>query len=74
MKSTNSSVLSQKSSKNDFKSGKSTLADAAVLSLGDWDRIKKNAVVLTKEEERNQQKILSEQKDVSQAASKVFKK
>ena len=64
-------MKSFKSTKSDLKGGKSTLADAAVLSLGDWDRIKKNAVVLTKEEERNQKKIYLEQKDLGQAASKV---
>jgi hypothetical protein len=57
--------------KSDLKYGKNTLADAAVLSLSDFERIKKNAVVLTKEEERNQQKIISEQREISQAASKV---
>ncbi len=65
-------MKSLKSTKSELKKGKSTLVDAAVLSLGDWDRIKKNAVVLTKEEERNQQKIHLEQKDLSQAASKVI--
>jgi hypothetical protein len=67
-------LSSQKSSKYDFKNGKSTLADAAVLSLSDFERIKKNAVVLTKEEERNQHKIIAEQKELSQAASKVKNK
>ncbi len=72
LKTTSGSSQYQKTNKSDLKqTGKSTLADAAVLSLGDWERIKKNAVVPTKEEERNHQKIISEQREISQAASKV---
>jgi hypothetical protein len=50
---------------------KNTLADVAILSLSDFERIRKNAVILTKEEERNQHKIQAEQYELSGATSKV---
>jgi len=53
------------------KLGKGTFADAAVLSLSDFERIKKNATILTKEEEKNQFKIHAEQKELREAAAKV---
>ncbi len=45
----------------------------AVLSLTDFERIKKNSTVLTKEEERNQARILNEQKELEHAAAKSHK-
>lgn len=49
------------------------LKDAAVLSLTELNRIKKNAVVLTREEERNMHKIQQEQKELSLASTKSRK-
>lgn len=52
---------------------KNTLADVAILSLADFERIRKNAAGLTKEEEKNQRKILEEQKDIQQLNAKSRK-
>jgi hypothetical protein len=51
--------------------GKGTLADTAILTISDYERIRKNAVVLSKEESKNQKKILEEQNELKQAAAKV---
>ena len=40
--------------------------------MSDYERIRKNAVVLTKDDERNQQKIINEQKELKQAEAKVI--
>ena len=53
------------------KVGKGALADVAILSMTDLERIKKCAIVLTKDEERNQHKIQQEQKEIREAAAKV---
>jgi hypothetical protein len=53
------------------KLGKGTFAEAAVLSLSDFERIKKNATILTKDEEKNNLKIQAEQKELREAAAKV---
>lgn len=45
--------------------------DAAILSVTDYERIRKNAVVLTKEEEKNQKKIFEEQKENKHAEARV---
>jgi hypothetical protein len=39
--------------------------------LSDYDRIKKNSTILAKDEERNRQKLLEEQKELKQAEAKV---
>lgn len=57
----------------DTKSAKSTLADVAVLSLADFERIKKNSVNHTKEELRNLKQIQIEQKKQIDANSQARK-
>jgi len=53
-----SNTNSKYSTKEEFKSGakntigKGQLADVAILSLADFERIRKNATILTKEEEK----------------------
>lgn len=54
-----------------LRTGKNTLADTAILSLADFERIRKNAVVLTKDEEKNNHKIYLEQRDLKEAQAKV---
>lgn len=50
---------------------KNTLADTAILSLADFERIKKNAAVLSKEEELNNQRLMEEQKELKLAEAHV---
>jgi hypothetical protein len=57
----------------DTKSSKSTLADVAILSLADFERIKKNSVNHTKEELRNLKQIQEEQKKQIDANSQARK-
>lgn len=58
---------------NGFGSGKSTLVDVAVLSLADFERIRKNAAGLSKEEEKNQRKLTEEQKELQCLNAKARK-
>ena len=51
---------------------KSKFAEIAMLSLDDYERIKKNSHVKTKEEEKMAQKIMDEQKENMSAAPKVI--
>jgi len=51
----------------------SNLAEIAVLSLGDFERIKKNSTIITKEEEKNRNKIIADQKENTMASAKAHK-
>lgn len=50
---------------------KNPLVETAILSMSDLERIKKNATILTKEEEANNKKILEDQKQFAQASAMV---
>lgn len=50
---------------------KGTFVDTAILSMSDLERIRKNATILSKEEEMNNKKILEDQKQSSQASALV---
>ena len=56
---------------NSKNAKKSNLAESAILSMTDLDRIKKNATILSKEESENNKKILEDQKQFSQASAQV---
>merc|ERR1711957_1053787 len=60
---------------NDSKNGtkRNTLAESAILSMSDLDRIKKNAICLTKDEQENNKKILEDQKQIQQASAQAHK-
>lgn len=49
------------------------MAESIVLTMSDLDRIKKNATILTKEEEMNNKKIIEDQKINAQASAYVNK-
>lgn len=51
---------------------KTVFSDAAVLSLAEYERIRQNATILSKETQNNAQKIVSNQKELKQANAKVF--
>ena len=53
-------------------SEKKSVAETAILSMSDLERIKKNATVLTKEEEANNNKVLEDQKQFAQASAQVI--
>jgi len=53
-------------------SRKGTFVDTAILSMSDLDRIRKNATVLSKEDEMNNKKILEDQKQFAQASALVI--
>ena len=56
---------------NSLKDNNKLPADSAFISLSDFERIRKNAKILTKEEENNQKKIIQEQKEQKYVNSKV---
>ena len=60
------------SSKNALSTRKAPFAETAILSMGDLERIKKNATILTKEDEMNNKKILEDQKQFAQASALVI--
>ena len=45
-----------------------------MLTLNDYERIKKNALIKTKDDEKNEKRIFDDQKEYLYAASKVKKK
>jgi hypothetical protein len=65
---------SKASTANNFakQTKKKNFADIAMLTLEDYDRIKKNSYVKSKEEEKNEKRILDEQKENLVAAAKVL--
>jgi len=60
-----------KTSRMDTKSRKGPFVDTAILSMSDLDRIRKNATILSKEDEMNNKKILEDQKQFAQASAQV---
>lgn len=60
-------------SKNANLTKKNPMAESIVLTMSDLDRIKKNATILTKEEEMNNKKIIEDQKINAQASAYVNK-
>jgi len=81
----NKETRSNSSNKEEFKNKASTIsnfskkskgsnfAEVALLTLDDYARMKKNAVVKTKDEVKNQKKINEEQKENMAAAAKMKK-
>jgi hypothetical protein len=67
-------LRSKPSTANNFtkQTKKNNFADIAMLTLEDYDRIKKNSYVKTKEEELNEKRILDEQKENNLADAKVL--
>lgn len=66
-----------KTSRMTSNNRKGPFVDTAILSMSDLERIKKNATILTKEDEMNNKKILEDQKLFAQASAQVnyyFKK
>lgn len=61
-----------KQSRMSSNSRKGTFVDTAILSMSDLDRIRKNATVLSKEDEMNNKKILEDQKQFAQASAMVI--
>ncbi len=51
---------------------KGTFIDTAILSLSELERIKKNATILSKEDEMNNKKISDDQKLFAQASAQVI--
>lgn len=58
-------------SKNALSTRKAPFVETAILSMGDLERIKKNATILSKEDEMNNKKILEDQKQFAQASALV---
>ena len=58
-------------SKNGNSTRKAPFVETAILSMSDLERIKKNATILSKEDEMNNKKILQDQKQFSQASAQV---
>lgn len=56
----------------DTKSRKGPFADTAILSMSDLDRIRKNATILSKQDEMNNKKIIEDQKQFAQASAQVI--
>ena len=63
-----------KTSRMQTNSKKGTFVDTAILSMSDLERIRKNATILSKEDEMNNKKILEDQKQFAQASAQVNKK
>lgn len=51
---------------------KPNFQEAAILSMSDLERIRKNATILSKEQEMNSKKILEDQKEFALANAYVF--
>lgn len=60
-----------KTSRMSSNSRKYLFVDTAILSMSDLERIRKNANILTKEEEMNNKKIYEDQKQFAQANAQV---
>ena len=60
-------------SKNANNTKRNILAESSILSMSDLERIKKNAINLSKEDQENNKKILLDQKLTSQASAQVKK-
>jgi len=54
-------------------SKKNTFGETAVLPMSDLERIKKNATILSKEDDMNNKKILEDQKQFAQASANAHK-
>lgn len=52
-------------------SRKGPFVDTAILSMSDLERIRKNAKILSKEDEMNNKKILEDQNHFAQASAQV---
>ena len=52
---------------------RNTMAESCILSMSDLERIKKNAICLTLDEQENNKKILEDQKQNAQASAQVNK-
>ena len=61
-----------KTTRNNTSTRKGPFSDAAILSMSDLERIKKNATILTKDQEMNNKKILEDQKQFIQASANVI--
>ena len=59
--------------KKSTMNSKAPFAETAILTMSDLERIKKNATILTKEDEMNNKKILEDQKQFAQASAQVSK-
>lgn len=59
-------------SKNENNTNKkSTFSETSILTMNDFERIKKNATILSKEDEMMNKKILDDQKIFAQASAQV---
>ena len=58
-------------SKNGNSTRKAPFVETAILSMSDLERIKKNATILSKDDQMNNNKILEDQKQFSQASAQV---
>lgn len=65
---TNSQCKTSRMSNN---SRKGPFVDTAILSMSDLERIKKNATILSKEDEMNSKKVFEDQKQFAQASAQV---
>lgn len=61
-----------KTSRMRNNSRKGTFVDTAILSMSDLERIRKNATILSKEEEMNNKKIYEDQKQFAQSSALVY--
>ena len=62
-----------KTTRMSSNSRKGPFVDTAILSMSDLERIRKNATILSKEDEMNNKKILEDQKQFAQASAQVIK-
>lgn len=60
-----------KTSRMSNNSRKGPFVDTAILSMSDFDRIRKNATILSKEDEMNTKKIIEDQKILAQSNAQV---
>jgi len=62
-----------KTSRMTNNSRKGSFIDTAILSMSDLERIRKNASILSKEDEMNNKKIYEDQNKFTQASAQVNK-
>ncbi len=60
-----------KTSRMSNNSRKGPFVDTAILSMSDLERIRKNATILSKDDDMNNKKILEDQKQFAQASAQV---
>ena len=58
-------------SNNAASARKAPFMETAILSMSDLERIKKNATILSKEDEMNNKKIFEDQKQFAQSSAQV---